>query len=186
MSTRTVNGVELPVAGTWAIDTSHSGVNFVVKHLMVGKTRGRFADWSGTITVAEDPLASSVQVEIAATSIDTKDDGRDGHLRSGDFLDVEQFPTITFVSRRVEGAGDEWKVTGDLTIHGVTRSVVLELDYEGAAKDPWGGSRIAFEGSTEIDREEFGLTWNAVLEAGGVLVGKKVKIEFEVEAVLQA
>lgn len=186
MSTRTMNGVELPVAGTWNIDPSHSGVNFVVRHLMVGKTRGRFADWSGAITIAEDPAASTVEVTIQAASIDTKDAGRDGHLQSPDFLDVANFPTITFVSKSVSGAGDEWKVLGDLTIHGVTREVELALDYEGSAKDPWGGSRVAFEGATEIDREEFGLTWNAALEAGGVLVGKKVKIEFEVEAVLQA
>lgn len=185
-ATRTVNGVELPVPGTWVVDISHSNLEFSVKHLMVGKTRGRFSAWSGTITIAEEPTESSVEVSIEAASIDTRDQRRDEHLRSADFLEVEAYPTLSFVSTRVDGAGDHWKVTGDLTIHGVTREVVLDLEYLGVTRDPWGGVRAAFEGGTEIDREDFGLTWNAALEAGGVLVGKKVKIEFEVEAVLQA
>jgi polyisoprenoid-binding protein YceI len=184
MATRVVDGVELPAPGTWNADISHSHLEFTVRHLMVGKTRGRFSTWSATAVIAEDPTRSSVTVTIDPASVDTRDANRDGHLRSADFFDVEQFPAWSFVSTAVSGSGASWSVTGDLTIHGVTRSVVLDLAYEGAAKDPWGNQRAAFSGATEIDREDFGLTWNAALEAGGVLVGRTVKIEFEVETVL--
>jgi polyisoprenoid-binding protein YceI len=186
-ATRTLDGVEIPAAGTYSIDAAHSHVGFTVRHLVVAKTRGRFGTFSGSVVVADDPLASSVSVEIDAASIDTRDEGRDGHLRSGDFFDVERFPTITFRSTDVAPAGKgRFSVTGDLTVRGVTRPVVLDVELEGLATDPWGGSRAVFSASTEIDREDFGLTWNQTLETGGVLVGKSVKIEIEAETVYQA
>ncbi|MDP1819954.1 MAG: YceI family protein [Acidimicrobiales bacterium] len=184
--TRTVDGVEVPAAGTYALDASHSHVGFSVRHLMVSKTKGRFADVTGTVVIAEDPLASSVEVSIATASIDTRDETRDGHLRSSDFLDVEHHPAITYRSRTVTPAGSgRWAVEGDLTVRGVTRPVALEVTFEGGAKDPWGGERIGFTARGELDREDFGLTWNQALETGGVLVGKAVKLEIEAEAVRQ-
>jgi polyisoprenoid-binding protein YceI len=182
----TLGRIELPAAGKWDIDPSHSTVEFVVRHLMVSKVRGRFGSFSGTLSITDDPALSSVDVVIDSASIDTRDQQRDGHLRTPDFLDVENFPHITFTSTHVEGAGSSWQVTGDLTIHGVTRSVVLDVEYAGTTKDPWGGQRAGFSATTEIDREDFGLSWNVALEAGGFLVGKKVKIELEIEAVQQS
>lgn len=180
---RTVNGVEYPAPGTYGIDTSHSALEFNVRHMMVGKTRGRFTAWSGAITVADDLSLSSAQLEVDIASIDTRDEGRDAHLRSADFFDAEVHPKMTFTSTKVERDGDDWKVTGDLTIKGITQPVVLDVSYGGVIdKDPFGFTRASFEGSTEIDREAFGLTWNVAMEKGGVLVGKKVKIEFEIEA----
>lgn len=185
--TRTVDGTEVPVAGTFTLDASHSEVGFSVRHVMVSKTKGRFADVTGAVVIAEDPLASSVNVTIDAASIDTRDAGRDEHLRSADFLDVASFPTLTYASRSVVPAGPgRWTVEGDLTVKGVTRPVPLEVTFEGGARDPWGGERIGFAAKAELDREDFGLTWNQVLETGGVLVGKTVKIEIEAEAVLDA
>ena len=184
---RTVDGTEVPLAGTYSLDASHSEVGFSVRHVMVSKTKGRFADIEGSVVIADDPLASSVEVTIQAGSIDTRDEGRDGHLRSPDFLDVEAFPVLSYASRSVQPAGKgRWAVEGDLTVKGVTRSVPLKVTFEGGAKDPWGGERIGFTASAELDREDFGLTWNQVLETGGVLVGKTVKIEIEAEAVRQA
>lgn len=184
--TRTVEGQEVPAPGTYAIDPSHSHVGFSVRHLMVSKTKGRFADFAGTITIAEDPLQSSVTVEIQVASIDTRDAGRDEHLRSADFFDAETHPTITYASTGVTSAkGGTWVVQGDLTVAGTTRSVPLEVTFEGGAKDPWGGVRIGFAASTELNREDFGLSWNQALETGGVLVGKVVHIDIEAEGVLQ-
>ncbi|MBI2167950.1 MAG: YceI family protein [Actinobacteria bacterium] len=185
LATRTVAGQELPTPGTWEIDRSHSSAEFVVRHLMVSKVRGRFGDFAGSVEIGEAPEASSVAVTLQAASIETGESPRDEHLRSADFLDVESFPTLAFRSTGVEAAGKRWKVTGDLTIRDVTRPVVLDVEFGGAAGDPWGGQRAAFSASTEIDREDFGLTWNQVLETGGVLVGKTIKIELEVEAVRQ-
>ena len=173
------------VAGTWTIDPSHSEVGFTVRHLGISKTRGRFGAFRGDIVVAEQPEQSRVSVEIDADSVDTKDAGRDEHLRSADFFGADAHPTLTFVTTDVAAAGDRWKVTGDLTIAGVTRSVVLDTEVTGLVTDPWGNERVAFSASTEINREDFGLTWNAALETGGFLVGKTVKIDIEVEAVLQ-
>lgn len=185
-STRTWEGVEIPVAGTYVLDPSHTEVGFVGRHLMVTKVRGRFSQFEGAVTVAEDPLASSVEVTIQAASLDTRDAARDGHVTSPDFLDVEQHPTLEFRSTGVRHVkGDRFEVTGDLTVVGVTRSVVLDMTLDGVVGDPWGGTRLAFSASTEIDREEWGLTWNVALETGGVLVGKKVKIELEGQAVRQ-
>ena len=182
--TRTVDGIELPLPGTYALDPAHTEVGFSVRHLMVSKTKGRFPGVSGTVTIAEEPTESSVEVEIDVASIDTRDEKRDGHLRSADFFDVERFPTMTYRSTAVRPlGGDRWAVDGDLTVHGVTRPVGLEVTFEGAAKDPWGGQRLGFTARAEVDREEFGLTWNQTLETGGVLVGKVAKLEIEAEAV---
>jgi polyisoprenoid-binding protein YceI len=180
-------GHTVPAAGTYDIDLSHSNVDFVVRHLMISKVRGRFAAFSGAVTIAEVPEESSVSVTIDPASISTNDEQRDGHLRSADFFDVEQYPALTFTSTSVEAVkGDHWKVTGDLTIRDVTKAVVLDVEFDGAQTDPWGGARIGFTASTEIDREDWGLSWNQALETGGVLVGKKIKIELGVEASRQA
>lgn len=184
--TRTVEGRQLPAPGVWQIDRAHSGIEFVVRHLMVSKVRGRFADFAGTIHVAEAPEQSSVEVTIQAASIDTREPDRDAHLRSPDFFDAERFPVLTFRSTSLEPAGGErFRLHGDLTIRDVTRPVVLDAEFEGVGADPWGGVRAGFSATTEIDREDYGLTWNAALETGGVVVGKKVRIEIEVEAVRQ-
>jgi polyisoprenoid-binding protein YceI len=184
---RTYEGHDVPQAGTYEIDGSHSNVDFLVRHLMISKVRGRFNSFTGAFTVAEVPEDSSVEVTIDATSISTDDEQRDGHLRGADFFDTEQYPTLTFESTGVEAVkGDHWKVTGDLTIKGVSKPVVLDVEFEGAQTDPWGGARVGFTASTEIDREDWGLSWNQALETGGVLVGKKIKIELGVEATRQA
>jgi len=173
---------------TWQIDASHSEVGFEVKHLMIAKVRGRFGAVTGTIVLDEaDPTRSTVQAEIDVTSIDTRQEQRDGHLRSADFFDVERFPTITFRSRRVEAeGGNEYRVFGDLTIRDVTREVVLQVSDEGRGKDPWGGERAGFSATAKVNREDFGLTWNQALETGGVLVGNDIKITLEIEAVKAA
>jgi polyisoprenoid-binding protein YceI len=173
-----------PAAGTYEIDTSHSMVEFVSRHLMVTKVRGRFSEFSGAITVGETPEESSVEVTIDAASIDSRDEKRDGHLRSADFLDVENHPTIEFRSTDVEVIDDERvRVTGDLTIRGVTRPVTLDATFDGEFSDPWGNQRIGFSAATEIDREDWGLTWNVALETGGVLVARKARLELTVSAV---
>jgi polyisoprenoid-binding protein YceI len=159
--------------------------------MMITTVKGRIADVKGAIVLDQtSPAGSSVEVELAAASIDTRNEQRDAHLRSADFLDVEQFPTIRFASRRIEGdrldAGAALRVVGDLTIRGVTREVVLEASYEGSGRDPWGGERVSFSASTKIDRREFGLTWNAALETGGVLVSNEIRIHIEVQAVRDA
>jgi len=173
---------------TWNIDPSHSAIGFSVRHMVVSKTRGRFTKWSGQIRFdPQDPAASSVEVTIDPASIDTADAQRDGHLRSADFFDVEKFPTASFRSTKVEAAGrDRYRIAGDLTVHGVTRPVVLDTTYEGSGKDPWGGERAGFVASTSIDRKDFGLEWNKALETGGLLVGEKVELSLEIEAVKQA
>jgi polyisoprenoid-binding protein YceI len=173
---------------TFTFDLSHSQVGFHVRHLMISKVHGRFTAWNGTLEIDEADLTrSKVAVEIDAASVESKDPKRDEHLRSADFLDVEKFPTLTFASTKVEVVDDEnLKVTGDLTIHGVTRSVVLEVERSGVVKDPWGGTRTGFSAKTSISRKDYGLTWNGVLEAGGVLVGDKVEITLEIEAILAA
>ena len=169
----------------WAFDQMHSSVNFTVRHMVVSKVRGRFAKWDGTLAMDEkDPSGGSVDVAIDAASIDTGVDQRDGHLRSPDFFDVERYPTITYRSTRVEKAGaGALKVTGDLTMHGVTRPVVLDVEYAGSTKDPWGGERAGFSARAQIDRKDFGLTYNQLLETGGVLVGESVEIAIEAELV---
>jgi polyisoprenoid-binding protein YceI len=179
-----------PAAGastTWQLDPAHTHVEFSVKHLMIARVKGRFAGVTGTVALGGDPADSTVDVVIDAASIDTREAKRDAHLRSADFFDVERFPTIAFRSREVRptGAGD-FSVVGDLTIRDVTRDVTLEVTDEGRGTDPWGGERAGFSATAEIDRRDFGLTWNQALEAGGVLVGNEIRISLEVELVKQA
>ena len=186
-ATRTLEGVEVPATGTWEIDRSHSTVGFVARHLMVAKVRGRFGEFDGTIHIAEAPEDSHVEVSIEAASIDTRDSKRDAHLRSGDFLDVENHPTLSFRNTGFIQTGETtFDLPGELTIRGVRRPVVLHATFDGITPDPWGNTRAAFTAETEIDREVFGLTWNVALETGGVLVGKQVKIQIELEAVRAA
>ncbi len=175
-------------ATVWTLDPTHSQVEFSVKHMMFTTVRGRFAAVEGTVQLdRENPAASSVEVDIEAESIDTRAEDRDTHLRSEDFLDVENHPKLTFRSRKVEGSvgkpGAEFKITGDLTIRGVKREVTLDAKFEGTGTDPWGGTRAGFSASTKIDRRDFELTWNQALETGGVLVGHDVKIELQVQVV---
>jgi polyisoprenoid-binding protein YceI len=174
----------LPAVGTWTIDPSHSTVGFTIRHMMVSKVRGRFGAFEGTITIAQDPLASSVAATIDAASIDSRDAKRDEHLRSGDFLDTERFPSLSFVSHSVKEAADGgYVLAGDLTIRDVTRPVELSLQPAGVATDPWGGTRAGFEASTEISRKDYGLEWNLALETGGFVLGDKVRIDLDIEAV---
>jgi len=187
VQSRVVDGVELPAVGTYAFDAAHTHVGFAVRHMGVSKVRGRFSGVQGTLVVAEDPLQSSVSVTIDAATIDTRDETRDNHVRTADFLDVANHPTITFESTSVEAAGkDAWKVSGDLTIRGTTRPVTLDTSLEGVIQDPYGNHRVGFSATTTIDRDEFGVSFGAVMEAGGLVVGKRVTIEIEAEAVLQA
>ncbi len=176
-----------PSTAVYKIDTSHSLVEFAVKHMMVATVKGSFSSFDGTILVDEqDPTRSSVEVTIDAASIDTREPQRDGHLKSADFLDVEKFPHITFRSTRLERIDDQrFRLYGDLTIRDVTRPVVLEASFEGRAKDPWGNERIGFTATTRFDRRDFGLQWNVPLEAGGLLVGNEVRVNLEVEAIRQ-
>jgi polyisoprenoid-binding protein YceI len=167
----------------WTIDNAHSAVEFAVKHMMFATAKGRFGSVSGTIALDNENVAnSSVDVTIDATSIDTRDEKRDGHLKSADFFDVENYPAITFRSTRVEPDGDDLKVTGDLTIRGVTHQVVLDAEFNGQGTNPWGQQVISYSATTKVNRKEFGLNWNAALETGGMLVGDDVKISIEIEA----
>lgn len=183
MATRTWENLQLPAAGSFALDVAHTRIGFTVKHMMVSKVRGHFDEFSGTINIAENPLDSSAEISINTASINTGSPDRDGHLRSDDFLSVEKFPTLTFRSTGVTGhSDDEFTLVGDLTILDVTKSVELTVEYGGAGTSPWGQELWGFSITTEINREDFGLSWNQALEAGGVLVGKKIKIEIEGEA----
>lgn len=180
-------GLTIPTTGTYLLDAAHKRVGFVARHMMVSKVRGEFADAAATITIGDDPMRSSVTATIQAASINTAQADRDAHLRSPEFLDVEQFPTLEFRSTGVKSRdGNEFVLSGELTIKGVTRPVDLEVEFEGVGRSPFGQDIFGFSASTEIDREDFGLTWNVALETGGVLVGRKVKIEIEGEAVRQA
>ena len=186
-ATRTIDGIQAPGPGTWSIDPAHTTIGFVARHMMVTKVRGHFGSFAGQIRVDEDALASSVEMDIEAGTITTGNDMRDRHLVSPDFLDVETFPTLSYRSTRLERTGgNRFRLHGDLTIKDVTRPVTLDVEYEGIVPDLRGGTRMAFSASAEIDREEFGITWNVALEGGGVLVSKKVKLEIEVAAVLAA
>lgn len=172
----------------WEIDSSHSGIHFSVRHLVIAKVRGQFSRWTGSVVAPDGDFGrASLQVVIDASSIDTGVADRDAHLRSADFLDVEQHPELTFTSTRVErAASDRLRVVGELTIKGVTREVALDVEHLGMAKDPWGNERAAFSAKTSVDRKDFGLTWNQALETGGVLVGDRIDIEIEIQAVRQA
>jgi polyisoprenoid-binding protein YceI len=169
----------------WNIDSAHSGVHFSVRHMVIAKVRGGFSRFQGAIDFdPEQPETAKVAVTIDATSIDTREPKRDEHLRSADFFDVATYPQLVFESTAVEPTGDgALRVRGNLTIHGVTRPVVLDTEYLGLGKDPWGQTRVAFQAKTTINRKDFGLGWNQVLETGGVLVGDKVEIALDVQAV---
>jgi polyisoprenoid-binding protein YceI len=171
--------------GTWEIDPTHSTIGFVARHAMVAKVRGGFSDFTGTLNLdGADPAKSSASLTIVASSFSSNNAERDAHVKSADFLDVDQFPTITFTSTAVTAKGDDdFIVTGDLTIHGVTKPVDVKFELLGTSQDPWGNTRIGFEGKAEISRKEFGLVWNVALETGGVLVGDTIKLEMDVEAV---
>ncbi len=170
--------------GTFVLDASHTSIGFVTRHAMVTKVRGSFNSFEGTATTGPDLADAKISVEIDAASIDTRNADRDTHLRSADFFDAEQFPKIKFVSTEITAPDDDvLRVTGDLTIKDVTRPVTIDFEYHGSVIDPWGNTRVGLEGSVVVNRKDFGLTWNAVLEAGGVLVSEKATLEFEVAAV---
>lgn len=181
--TQAASGIE-----TWTIDPTHSSVEFKVKHMMITTVKGRFGQVEGSIQLGGEENVL-VDVRIDAASIDTRTEQRDDHLRSADFLDVENYPELTFRSHRVEGSfdapGDEFKIFGDLTIRGTTREVVLEAEYEGTTTDPWGGTRKSFTAKGKFDRTDFGLTWNQAMEAGGVLVSNEMKVEIDIQVVRQ-
>ena len=168
--------------GTWTVDAGHSNVAFSVRHLMVAKVRGRFTDFAGTITVAEDALQSKVDAVVKMASVNTDDEGRDGHLRSDDFFATDQFPEMTLATTAISAKGSDYVLHANLTIKGVTRPVDFALEFDGVATDPWGNTKAGFTAEAEINRKEWGLEWNVALEAGGVLVGEKVKITLEIEA----
>lgn len=187
-TTVTTSNIAGPIAGTWNIDPSHSHVGFSVRHLMVSKVRGEFGSFDGAIRIADNLLDSSVEATIDVASVSTRDEGRDAHLRTSDFFAVDEHPTWTFRSTglRVENAdADEYRLSGDLTLRGVTRPVELELEFHGVQQDPWGGTRIGFSAETKLNRKDFGIDWNALVDGGGVIVGDKVSITLEIEAVLQ-
>ena len=169
----------------WNIDTAHSQITFTVRHMVFAKVRGRFGKWAGTLQLDPQDLGRSrVEVTIDAASIDTSDATRDGHLKSPDFFDAARFPELKFTSRSVETRGpDKARITGDLTLHGVTREVALDAEVAGRGKDPWGNERIGFSATGSLDRTDFGLQWNQALEAGGLLVGTRVDIEIDLQAV---
>ncbi|MDT3440893.1 MULTISPECIES: YceI family protein [unclassified Pseudofrankia] len=188
MSEATVTTTDLSaLTGTWTVDAAHSRIGFSAKHAMVTTVRGYFNQFEGTLELdGSAPAKSAANVTIQAASFDTGVADRDGHVRSADFLDVESFPTLTFVSTGVSQDGDEYTMTGDLTIKGVTKPVQLAMEFEGSSLDPFGNTRTGFTGATTISRKDFGLTWNAVLETGGVLVSDKVKIQLDISAIKQA
>jgi polyisoprenoid-binding protein YceI len=182
---RIVDGRQVPEVGAWDIDPAHASFEFVARHLMA-KVRGRFPAVTGTATIAERPEDSTLEVEIDASSIDTQDENRDAHMRSNDFFGVEEHPTISFRSTAVRPAQGEshWQVDGDLTIRGSTRPITVDVEFLGAAIDPWGNQRIGFSGVVpEVNREDWGLTWNTPLETGGFLLSKSVRLEIEAELV---
>jgi polyisoprenoid-binding protein YceI len=176
----------LPGTGTWVFDPSHSSVEFIARHLMVSKVRGGFGSFSGTVTVADPVTDSTVEVVIDAASFSSGDENRDAHVRGEEFLDVERFPQLVFKGSAPRPSGSGWVLPGELTIRDVTRPVELAVEALGVLADPWGNEKAALSATTEIDREEFGVTWNAALETGGVLVGPKVRIEIDVQLARQA
>ncbi|MDQ1720599.1 MAG: hypothetical protein QOI26_333 [Pseudonocardiales bacterium] len=174
------------LAGTWSIDTVHSDISFSVRHMMVSKVKGRFGSFSGAIVTAENPAESSVSAEIDLNSIDTNNAQRDNHIRSGDFFEVEKFPSMTFRSTSVQADGQDYLVTGDLSLKGITKSVTLKVELNGIAPDAYGGTRAGFSASTEISRKEFGVDIDMPMDGGGVVIGDKISIALEIEAVLNA
>lgn len=183
--TRTIDGVTLPAVGNWTIDPGHTEVSFIGRHLMFTKVRGRFTGVQGAIIVAENPADSQLQVVIDMASVNSGDQTRDDHLRSPDFFDIDRHPTATFTSTAVRWTGVHGTVEGDLTIVGVTHPVTLDVEFAGHALDPWNQDRAVFSASAQVNREDWGLTWNIALEAGGLLVSKNVRLEIEIETVRQ-
>lgn len=177
-----MSDLTMPETGTWNLDPAHSSIEFVARHLVVTKVRGGFGKFSGTINIADNPADSTVSIEVDMASVATGSADRDDHIKSPDFFDVENHPTMTFVSTEVRDTGDGHQLVGELTVRGVTKPLALDFEYLGVMNDPWGNAKAAFSASGEVDREEWGLTWNAPLETGGVLVSKKAKIEIEVQA----
>jgi polyisoprenoid-binding protein YceI len=176
-----------PPAGAYTLDPVHTSIGFLARHLMVAKVRGRFTEFTGSIVVADDPVRSRAETTIQTAGVNTYSEQRDGHLRSADFFDSDRYPTMTFCSTNVKaGEASRFAVEGQLTIKDVTRPIQLDVEYHGVVIDPWGQQRIALTATTEIDRRDFGVTWNAPLEGGGLLIGNTVKIEIEAEAVLQS
>lgn len=183
-ATRIVDGREVPVAGTWNLDPTHTILTFEARHMMISKVRGSFGSATGTIEVADDPTESTVEVTIDAASVESGTEDRDNHLRSPDFFDVENYPEITFRGSGAEVAGDGYRLSAELTVKDVTRPITLDFEYTGGLVDPFGNARVAFSATTEVDREDWGLTWNMALETGGFLVGKKIKLFIDTEATL--
>lgn len=181
-TTTTSGNVSLP-AGSWSIDPTHTRIGFVARHMMVTKVRGEFREYTADVHVAENPLESTLSAEVQMASIDTGNEDRDGHLRTNDFFDIEQYPTMRLVATGFEPAGDGYVMHADLTIKGVTRPVDFDLELDGVGQDPWGGTRAGFAATATINRKEWGIEWNAPLETGGVLVGEKVQIELDVQLV---
>jgi polyisoprenoid-binding protein YceI len=186
-TTTLIDGVELPAPGTFVLEPNHTTIGFVARHLMVTKVRGRFEDYTGSITIGETLEDTRAEATVQTSSISTGSADRDTHLKSGDFFGVEDNPVMTFRTVRIlKHSGNDFRVLTELTVNGVTREVEFEVEYDGIAIDPWGGERIGLSATAEIDREDFGMTWNVAMETGGVLVSKKVKIEIEAQAVRQA
>ena len=181
-----IDKTNVPTSGIWQIDRTHSDLRIIARHLMVAKVRGTFDDLSGTIVVADDLLQSSVEIEAKAASVTTGTPDRDNHLRSPDFLDTDQYPLVTFKSTGIVPKRGGWTLSGDLTIRGVTNPVTFEVAFEGETTDPYGNTKAGFSAAGEIERKDWGLTWNVPLEGGGMLVSEKFKIEFDVEAGLQS
>ncbi len=182
---RTIEGIELPATGDWEVDPGHADVAFIGRHFALTKIRGRFTDITGTVAIADDIAQSTVVVEISMASVDSGNQTRDDHLRSEDLFDVTNYPSATFVSTVVAVEGNSGEMTGDLTIKGITRPVTLDVEYLGHATDPWSNERAVFSASTTIDREDWGLNWNMILDAGGLLVSKQIRLEIDVELIRQ-
>jgi polyisoprenoid-binding protein YceI len=182
-STRTLDGIALPAPGVWEIDPGHADVAFIGRHFMLTKVRGRFTGVSGTIAIADDLSESTLDVSIDMASVSSGDQARDDHLRSPDFFDVENHPTATFRSTGVTRTGGTGTITGDLTIKGLTKPFTLQVEYLGHVRDPWGGDRAIFSAHGTLNREDWELTWNMILDNGGLLVSKEIRLEIDVEAV---
>ena len=185
MRINTVSRTDLPRAGVWELDPGHAHVGFTGRHFMITKIRGRFTEVEGRVTIADDPTESAIFVRIGMASVESGDATRDDHLRSADLFDAESFPSAIFESTFVEWSGEAGRITGDLTIRDATREVTLDATFDGGVVDPWGNTRAMFSASGRINREDWGITWNMPLDAGGLLVSKEIDLEIEVELVRQ-
>jgi polyisoprenoid-binding protein YceI len=183
--TRQIDGAELPATGRWQIDPGHTELAFIGRHFMLTKVRGRFTGLTGVIEVAEEPGDTTVDVTIDMTTVESGNEARDEHLRSADFFDVEHNPAATFSARASGWQGTRGALAGELTLHGITRPVTLQAEYLGYTADPWGDHRVVFTAAGTVNREDWGLTWNLPLDGGGLVVSKEIRIEIELEAVLQ-